>query len=209
MERHHRLAIAGSAGLSAIALYDAITHGLTGHYSPFADDSGQAGPIVASYVVHGLAYLSLAYVLHRESAAFAAAPRAARAARHVLLVSFAVLGVGMLTLAPVTYLAGLYEGALGVVWSMLGLVLLLGLLLASTVLGLAVVRRNPLGIGGRMLGAVIPVVLATVALGFLAPDWAHPAYVETTINFGVALLGVGVTAAAGTPRRPQRTRAVA
>lgn len=206
MQRHHRLALAGSAALSAIALTDAVTHGLTGHYSFFAEDSGRPGPVVVSYLVHGLAYLALAHVLRREAAAFAVTPRVARAARHILLVCFTVLGVGMSTLAPVTYLAGLTEGALGAIWGLLGLGLLVALLLASAVLGLAVVRRNPLGVGGRVLAGVIPVVLATVALGFLAPGWAHPAYLETTINFGVALLGVGATAAVGAPRRERRAR---
>jgi len=209
VERHHRLALAGSAGLSAIALTDAVTHGVTGSYSPFADDSGQTGAILVSYVVHGLAYLALAHVLRRESAAFAAAPRVARGARRVLLLCFAVLGVGFLVPAPATYLAGAGEGALGSVWSMVGLLSLLGLLLGATVLGLAVARRNPLGIGGRVLGALIPVLLATIPVGFLAPDWAHPAYLEPTINVGVALLGVGVPAAAAVRSRSQQAATAA
>ncbi len=56
---------------------------------------------------------------------------------------------------------------------------------------------------------MIPVLLATIALGLLAPDWAHPAYLETTINVGVALLGVGGAATAEASRRSPRARAAA
>lgn len=204
MERHHQLAIAGSAGLSAIALTDAVTHGLTGSWSVFMEESGHTGAIIGSYVVHGLAYLALAHVLRREAARFTSTPKAARGARRVLIVAFAVLGVGMIAVAPAVLLTGSDAGVFGAVWGLAGLTLLVSLLLASAVLGLAVLRSNPLGAGGRVLGVVIPILLATVALGFLAPDWAHPAYLETVINVGAALVGVGAGRAAVPAHRPVR-----
>jgi hypothetical protein len=55
------------------------------------------------------------------------------------------------------------------------------MILSSVVLGVAVLRTNPLGYGGRILGLLVVVLPTTVVLGFVAPEWAHPAYVETTI----------------------------
>jgi hypothetical protein len=69
------------------------------------------------------------------------------------------------------------------------------------VLGLAVIRANPVGIGGRVLAWILPVTAMVVALAFLAPAYAHPGWVETVVNVGIALIGVGVvtrsTAGAG------------
>jgi hypothetical protein len=52
---HHRLALPAALGLSAIAIFDAITHGVTGHWSVFADDSGSAAAQALGAAVHGLA----------------------------------------------------------------------------------------------------------------------------------------------------------
>lgn len=37
---------------------------------------------------------------------------------------------------------------------------------------------------------MLPVFGVTILLQFVATDWAHPAYLETTLHFGLALLGV-------------------
>ena len=57
------------------------------------------------------------------------------------------------------------------------------------------------GVGARVLAAITPVLAITVLLGFLAPAWTHPGYVETLIHFGAALHGGGV--------RPDHTDSVA
>jgi hypothetical protein len=82
----------------------------------------------------------------------------------------------------------------GIAWVWLASIAFAGMILSSLVLGVAVLRTNPLGYGGRILGLLVVVLPTTVVLGFVAPEWAHPAYVETTIHLGVALLGA--TAAA-------------
>ena len=157
----------------------------------FADDSGNQVAILASSLIHGVAYLALAMILRREAARFATANLAARLARRILLIDLTALGVGMIAVQPVVILAVQPAGAFEAGWGLIGTLLLLTLAIGSIVLGLAVLRNNPLGVGGRVLGALIPAVLLTVVLGFLAPTWGHPGYVETVMNFGMALVGVG------------------
>lgn len=68
------------------------------------------------------------------------------------------------------------------------------MILSCLLLGIAVLRSNPLGYGGRVLGLLVPALAVTVLLGFVASDWAHPGYVDTVIYFGVALIGVRAAA---------------
>lgn len=93
------------------------------------------------------------------------------------------------------------NGPLGIAWVWLASIGFAGMILSSLLLGIAVLRTNPLGYGGRVLGLLIVVLPITVALGFLAPQWAHPAGVETTIHFGVALIGAMAAINRSRPRR--------
>ena len=70
MQPHHKLALLGAAGTSAMALSDAVIHGLTGHYSVFADTSGNAPVQALGDLVHGLTYLALSFVLVAPVLAF-------------------------------------------------------------------------------------------------------------------------------------------
>ena len=53
---HHKLALIGATVTSALALTDAATHGITGEYSWFADDSGVRAAQVFAAILHGLTY---------------------------------------------------------------------------------------------------------------------------------------------------------
>lgn len=208
MRIHHVLALAGCVGLSTIALNDAVTHGLTGQYTVFNDESGRTVPLLLSDLVHGLTYAALCLVLVREAGRFAdtnRVARVARVARRVLLVSLALLALGFVVASPVMLLwTGEPTGVGAVVWGVIGTGALLAMVLAGIVLGLALARRNPLGLGGRVLLALLPVIVATIGLGLVAPDWAHPGYTEMVINVGVALLGVRAAAYAGSSAAASR-----
>jgi hypothetical protein len=52
---------------------------------------------------------------------------------------------------------------------------------------------------------MLPVFAVTILLQLSSTDWAHPAYLETTLAFGLALLGVDAvqqTPEAGSPAVP-------
>lgn len=196
LRRHHIVALALSAGLSAIALFDAGTKVVTGHFSVFADDSGNEPVILAGSLVHGAAYLALLYCLHQERHLFARASRLLQVVRIALTMAFALFGVSALVMTPVQYLltgraSFTEEGTAGIVSGIVATVAFVLMLLGGTIAGLTQVRRATLGAGGRILALMAPVFVVTVLLGFLAPDWSHPGYLEATLNLGISLVGVG------------------
>lgn len=207
LRRHHRVAVVAAAATSAIALNDAITHGLTGSYSAVADDSGNTLMIVLGSVVHGVTYAALAWVLHREAARFAEANKAARPFRWVLLVTLPFFAFGFVVAQPMLTLTGTTSGALATVWGGVATGMFIAMLAGALGLGLALVRNRSLGYGARILSAMLPVAALTVLVGWLAPDWAHPAYAETVLHFGLALLGVGAPLAAVTTHARPRMAA--
>jgi hypothetical protein len=200
---HHRLALAGALGTSAVALADALTHGLTG-YSPFSDTSDLTALVVLGLLVHGLGYAAFAMVLTREAWRFRSTNRVARGARWVVLGSLMVLAVGFLLVAPAIELRDAYEGTAYAVFGVVAGVGFAGLLGGSLVLGLALVRTGALGTGARVLVLLVPGFALTLLLTWLAPLWAHPAYVEAITYVGLALLGAGV-APPRTPNTPTAT----
>ena len=189
LARHHRVALAGALGLSAIALFDAVTHGLTGHWSAFSDDGQNPAIRAAGEAVHGLAYAGAVWVLVAERRRLHANRRTTVFA-WVLALSFAALAAGFLVAAPFTAAAGarpavaFFEPVIGAAFALQ--------FLAAIGLGLALLRHAETGVGSRLLAATVPVLALTLVLASVAPAWAHPAYVETTTILGVALLGTAV-----------------
>ncbi|WP_395727910.1 hypothetical protein [Nakamurella sp.] len=196
MKAHHIAALIGCVGLSGIALTDAFVQATTGHDSIFAADDGPVGAIVASDVWHGLTYAALTWVLIAEAARFAAANRVARICRWVLVVCLAASAVSFVVIVPALLVTESTDGAFAAVFGALGTPIFFGTILAAVVLGLALIRTNPVGIGGRVLVLILPVTGIIIALAFLAPAYAHPGWVETVVNVGIALIGVGVAAPA-------------
>ena len=194
MQPHHKLALLGAAGTSAMALSDAVIHGLTGHYSVFADTSGNAPAQALGDLVHGLTYLALSLVLVREAGRFAAVNRVARGCRWVVLVSLATLAAGFVLVAPVLAFTGIGAGTPDAIWGGIAGVAFIGLILGSLVLGLALLPSRALGVGARVLALMLPVAGLTALIAWLASGWAHPAYLETTLHFGLATLGLGAAA---------------
>lgn len=194
MKAHHIAALIGCVGLSGIALTDAFVQATTGHDSIFADDAGPVAAVLGSDVWHGLTYAALTWVLIAEAARFASANRVARICRWVLVVCLAVSAVSFVVIVPALLLTDSGESAFAAAFGVLGTPIFFGTILGAVVLGLAVVRRNPLGVGGRVLLLILPVTAIVIALAFLAPALAHPGWVETVVNVGLALIGVGVTA---------------
>ena len=194
MKLHHKLALLGAAGTSAIALSDAVTHGLTGHYSVFADTSGNAPVQALGDLLHGLTYLALSWVLVREAGRFTAVNRVARGCRWVVLVSLTALATGFVLVAPVLAFSDTDAGTPDAIWGGIAGVAFVGMILGSLVLGLALLPSRALGVGAHVLVLMLPVAGLTALIAWLASGWAHPAYLETTLHFGLATLGLGVAA---------------
>jgi hypothetical protein len=190
LSRHHKVALTAAVVTSAIALTDAITHGLTGD-NPFSDESDLAPAVLALVdVIHGLTYVALAVVLVREAARFRSVNRVARAARWVVMASLVTLAIGFILLAPVISWREAYDTPLYDAFGMVGGPAFFGLIFGSLALGLALARDRRLGVGARVLLLMLPVFGGMMLLAWLAPAWAHPAYLETTLQLGLALLGV-------------------
>ena len=93
----------------------------------------------------------------------------ARGLRWPLLVAFGFMGLAMLfveTLRP-----AVVEGVESpwVVWELIGTAALAVVVLGSCLLGFAMLRTNPLGVGGRVLLGVLPAVALILVLAAVAP----------------------------------------
>ena len=191
LKTHHKFAVAGALGLSGIAIFDAITHGITGHWSAFSDDGDIAWVRALGNVVHGLAYAGALWVLHAERRRVHA-NKAAAAFGWLLFAAFVPLAVGFLTAMPLQAF-GFGAAAVHVVTPVIGVAFALQFI-AGIGLGLSLRKHPETGPGSRILQAIIPVIGVTALIAFLARDWAHPAYVEACTVIGTSLLAAAAPA---------------
>lgn len=199
----HWAALIPNLGLAAIALNDAVTRALTGQDSIAASTSGNAVVIAIAAIIHGLAYLGIVMVLWREADAFRTANRFAQVLRRVLMVTFGFMGLAMLLVETWRPQGADGSEGLAAAWGLVGSAAFMVMLLGSCLLGFALLRNNPLGIGGRILLGILPAFGLVVLLGAIGSPWEHPGYIEFVQGVGMSLLGAGATA-----RRPATTDAV-
>lgn len=192
-----RLALGGAVATSAIALTDAATRGLTGQDSVFADSYGVTWQMLLGNAVHGLTYLAFAVLLVHEAARLDAVGTWTRRVRRVLVLTFGFMALAFLVLFP---LMELLDSVVVDAFGAAGGISFLLMFLFSSALGVTLVRRPEFRPAAVLLCSVVPVILLTVALALapFASGFAHPAYAETAVHFGIALLGYR---AAGTVTR--------
>ncbi|WP_168627590.1 hypothetical protein [Cryobacterium sp. BB307] len=193
---YHVVALISNLALGAIAMADTVVKGTTGGSIIPLEDPATGSAVLMLLVinlVHGVAYAALVFVLLKERARFAAANRFARVMRVGLIVVCAALALPFLVLQPIALLGGIPVGSgfMLEVSTWVGSPAFIGTFLFSAALGLSLIRRNPLGIGGRVLLGVLPAFLLVIALAFISPDWAHPGIAEVVAGVGLALLGAG------------------
>ena len=193
MSRVTKLALALAAAVCGIALYDAFTHGLTGHYSVFSDEEPHTIPWLTTLgsIVHGLAYLAFVAVLLRHAASIDAGRRSRTILRWVLVVAYASITLVGTALA----VTGRSNGTLG----MVATAIFVPMLLVPPALGIVMLVQGDRRPAAYLLAGTLLAWLLVGLLAWIARDWAHPGYVETTVNLGLALLGVPRPAARAVP----------
>lgn len=192
MQKHHWPAVMLAGIAIVLLIVDRVIAVATGHATFITDDSrGSALSTLAMGTLLGLTFLALGWVAHRESTRFATTRRPARLARPILTYGLFFLGGGFLTVYPLQTLSGLDEDAVAIQLSgLIAFSALTAAFLAALVIGLAVLGRNPLGVGGSILGLMGPVILLTLLLGLVAPTLASPVYGTMVVLAGVSLIGV-------------------
>ncbi len=196
MRRHHVVAFTLATAVALAAIVDTIVLASTGHRTFLTDDAQATVAQSAALTLLLLsAYLSQALVIRAESARFAAGNRLVRATRWPLIAGLVVVSVGVGAVHPLILATGTTGTLLAVSDACAGIALLV-VFGSAVVLGLATLRHNPLGIGARVLSALLPMVAVTVLLGFVATDLASPIFLSVVTGFGLALLGVRAEAPA-------------
>jgi hypothetical protein len=185
MSLGYKAAISAAGAFSALSLYDAVHHGITGHGSVFSDEHGTTWATIAMGLLAAVTFAALSVVLVQGSARIDAGNRVRGWIRRILAVDLvalaAVFAVGTPFLGGDSALANVLGAVAGVTFA--------ALFALAFALGLAIVRVPGLRASAVLLVSMVPVIGLTVALQALAPDFAHPAYTETAVYLGIALLG--------------------
>lgn len=190
MKSHHRIALYFAAIMAVAIAIDTVVRIATGDATVVTDDSSASTPAsVAMSVAIACAFGAGAFVLHRERETFASTGKALRVFRMIAVVSLIGLAVGMGVLNPIQQIAGIESGPFYDVNGLIAGLTLLGTAVSAIAIGLISLRRKELGLGGRILALVIPVVAATAALAALAPDVASPVFVTLTMMLGFGSIG--------------------
>lgn len=206
-------ALIGAAGVSAIALTDAVTAALTGEPGFVSDEHGVTAQYVLSGLVHVGAYLTFAAVLRGWRAQVDGTSRFRHVVRVILTATLVVLAVTMLIGTGVAVTTGEVVDDTAFV-AVAGIAFLV-MFVASLLLGISLLRRSELRLAARTLTGILAALGLVILLGAIGSPWAHPAYVEAVASFGLAFIalaprhgedGSGTTVQEPTTGRPRLAR---
>ena len=172
-------ALFAAASLSAVSIYDAIYHGLTGRGS-FASDHGPQWGQVASSALLALTFAILAAVLVRAGNSLDGSRTPVRATRRLLIADLAVLASVFATQIMLGRIPTALEAVAGIAFL---LMFVLGPALGAMLIG-APAHRLP----ALLMMAPLALLPGMLLLGLLAPTWSHPGYAESALYIGIALL---------------------
>ena len=203
MKKHHLIAATLAAITIVLLLVDTAIAAVTGEHTFITDDGqGSTLTVLLSGLALGTVFASMGLVVLRESPRFATARRPARLVRPVLTYGLFFLAAGFVTVQPLQTILGDESSPAVQVSGLVALAALTAVVASSLVLGLSLVGRNPLGVGGRVLVGLLPVMLLTALLGLVAPTLASPVYCTMVVLAGVSLLGVRAEPGAQSATRP-------
>ena len=139
----------------------------------------------------------LAAVLAQQARQIDAGRRGVRWVRRFLQVDLAVLSAGSLTILAEPLVGKTTVDQLSAALGGPSFVLMF---VFGAVLGALLLRRRYQRLPAILMAAPVAIIPLTFLLYQVAPGWAHPAYAETALYLGLALLGhIGSSATAATP----------
>jgi hypothetical protein len=171
-------ALSAAVALSAVSIYDAIYHGLTGQGSFASDQGPEWGQLMSSGVLT-LTFGLLAAVLVLADRSIDRS-RWVRSARRLLIADLAVLAIVFATDMMLGRIPAALEAVAGVAFL---LMFVLGL-----VLGALLVRTPVHRLPALLMMAPVALIPGMLVLNLIAPGWSHPGYAESTLYIGIALL---------------------
>jgi hypothetical protein len=186
MTRIARAAMISAVLTSVMSIADAVHHGLTGEL--LLDEDSSAGWVrVGSSLLLAATFGLLAAALAEQASRVDAGSRAIRWVRRLMQGVLAVLSIvfaGGLVVEAYAGTAVIHEA-----WGAVGGASFVLMFLISVVLGACLLRRPDLRVAAVLMAAPAAMIPLTFLVQVLAPGWAHPAYAETALYIGVALLG--------------------
>ncbi|WP_448624551.1 hypothetical protein [Geodermatophilus sp. URMC 64] len=185
MNQLTRAALGVAVAASVFSVADAVLRATTDVVPPWDADHGTAWGYAGAAILLSVTFVVLAAVLVRAADSIDAGSAARRWIRRVLAADLVVLAVGG---AVSTATAASVLGAVAGVSFLLMFVL-------AVVLGATLLRRPETRGPATVLVATLPVIGLTFLVEALAPGWGHPAYAETAVYVGLALLGRSAVAA--------------
>ena len=179
------VAVAAAAALSVMALWDAVRNALAPSGTLPWGPSREPELIVRGVsLLHGVAYLLLASVLAKFGRLIDGDSRALPWLRRILAACYLIMGLPFLA-------SGLLAVNLATdapAWAQIAIsVAFLGTFVAAIPTGL-LLRRHQLQLAGWLLASPVVILPLTMLLDSVS-RWGHPAYLESAVNTGAALLG--------------------
>ncbi|MGM1028904.1 MAG: hypothetical protein ACQEWM_03415 [Actinomycetota bacterium] len=193
-------ALAAASALAMLVALDVLWNAHDGTVGPWLDGAQHPELARLSGVVHAVVYGLLIACLIRSGPSVDAGRRFVRIVRWILVASYALMLVPFAWLAvgdPTGSVAPAIETATSIAFVVN--------LLLPIALGLALIRRRALRVPALLLLSPLVLLPLTIALeAFTA--YAHPGYMETAVNVGLALLcGFADRQGAVEPRPPVRS----
>jgi len=180
-------ALAAAASLTTLIALDIVWNAGSSELGPWVDPERFPALARVTIVVHAVLYVLLASALITYGRAIDMGRRFVGVIRWTIAAGYGIFATLFTWLAfnPTFDTEG--------VVSILSTVAFAVTLIVPIVLGFAVVRRREFRVAAILLTAPV-VVLPMVMVLEAFTEWAHPGYLETVVNVGVALLCVAASA---------------
>lgn len=186
MSRTGTAALIAATLTSVISIADAIQQGVTGR-ALLDPESSPQWVVDGTSILLAVTFALLAAVLAGRAQRIDRGSRWIRAVRRFMQADLAVMSV--------IFIGGLWvdrypDTTVYKAWELAGGVSFALMFLVGVVLGVSLLRRRDLRTAALLTAAPVVLLPLTIAVQALAPGWAHPAYAETSLYLGLALLGM-------------------